>query len=233
MSDTGIGIQPDFLPFVFDRFRQSDASTTRSHGGLGLGLSISRHLVEMHGGTISATSEGEGKGATFTVLLPLELPRRSHPRGQRGGNTRRRAGPVAGVDAAGLANVRVLVVDDETDSRRVVVRLLTRAGARVREADCATVVTGILAEWPANVLISDIAMPGEDGYGLIRRLRASPDVTLRRLPAMALTAFARPEDREKSLAAGFQMHLPKPFDPAALISAVTSLASLTVPELIS
>ena len=231
VADTGVGIQPDFLPFVFDRFRQSDATTTRSHGGLGLGLSISRHLVEMHGGTVAAASAGEGRGATFTVSLPLELPaghtlERDRPNALDGV-------PVAGPGAGGLANVRVLVVDDESDSRRVVVRVLTRAGAEVREADSARGVTDILAEFPADVLISDIAMPGEDGYSLIRRLRASANVMWRTLPAMALTAFARPEDRAQSLAAGFQLHLPKPFDPAALLAGVASLASLTVPELVS
>ncbi len=230
VSDTGIGIQPDFLPFVFDRFRQSDASITRSHGGLGLGLSISRHLVEMHGGALSAASSGEGKGATFTISLPLELPdgHTLEGDGMAKGNGWPEGAPAT---PHGLGNVRVLVVDDETDSRRVVVRLLTRAGAQVKEADSASLVTGILAEWPADVLISDIAMPGEDGYSLIRRLRASPDAAWRTLPAMALTAFAREEDQAKALDAGFHLHLAKPFEPAALLSAVTSLASLTAPEL--
>lgn len=231
VSDTGIGIQPDFLPFVFDRFRQSDASITRSHGGLGLGLSISRHLVEMHGGSVSVASAGEGKGAMFTVSLPLELPAGHALAGEvpvsRQGPTE--TGPAGG---PGLAGVRVLVLDDETDSRRVAVRLLTRAGAEVREADAAALVTGILSEWPADVLISDIAMPGEDGYSLIRRLRASANPSWRGLPAMALTAFARPEDQARALEAGFQMHLAKPFEPAALLFAVTSLASQRVPELV-
>ena len=134
-------------------------------------------------------------------------------------------------ELSGLHGVRVLVLDDETDSRRVVARLLTRAGAEVREADSAALVTGLLSEWPADVLISDIAMPGEDGYSLIRRLRASANGAWRTLPAMALTAFARPEDQAQALDAGFQMHLAKPFEPAALLSAVSSLASLIVPEL--
>ncbi len=230
VSDTGIGIQLDFLPFVFDRFRQSDASITRSHGGLGLGLSISRHLVEMHGGSVSAASAGEGKGATFTVSLPLELPAgHTLEVAVTGGGQEPQETGTAG--NSGLAGLRVLVLDDETDSRRVVVRLLTRAGVEVREADSASLVTGILSEWPADVLISDIAMPGEDGYSLIRRLRASTNAAWRTLPAMALTAFARPEDQAQALAAGFQMHLAKPFEPAVLLSAVTSLASLTVPEL--
>ena len=230
VSDTGIGIQPDFLPFVFDRFRQSDATITRSHGGLGLGLSISRHLVEMHGGTVSAASGGEGQGATFTLSLPLELPD-GHSLEGDGSASRNGLLDAAPAGSPGLTNVRVLVLDDETDSRRVVVRLLTRAGAVVREADSASLVTGILTEWPADVLISDIAMPGEDGYSLIRRLRASSKVAWRTLPALALTAFARPEDQAQALNAGFQMHLPKPFEPANLLAAVTSLASLAVPEM--
>ena len=229
VSDTGIGIQPDFLPFVFDRFRQSDASITRSHGGLGLGLSISRHLVEMHGGNISAASAGEGKGATFTLSLPLELPD-GHTL-ESGGTPSRHEMLADSGASPGLSNVRVLVLDDETDSRRVVVRLLTRAGAEVREADSAALIADILAGWPADVLISDIAMPGEDGYSLIRRLRASPHAAWRTLPALALTAFARPEDQALALEAGFQMHLPKPFEPAALLAAVTSLAALAAPEL--
>ncbi len=230
VTDTGIGIQPDFLPFVFDRFRQSDASITRSHGGLGLGLSISRHLVEMHGGTVCAASAGEGKGATFTIFLPLELPA-GHT--LEGDGTAKGSGlpESASTTPHGLTNLRVLVLDDEMDSRRVVVRLLTRAGAKVKEADSASLVTGILSEWPADVLISDIAMPGEDGYSLIRRLRASPNAAWRTLPAMALTAFAREEDQAKAISAGFQLHLPKPFEPAALLSAVTSLASLKISEL--
>ncbi len=229
VTDTGIGIQPDFLPFVFDRFRQSDASITRSHGGLGLGLSISRHLVEMHGGTVSAASGGEGKGATFLISLPLGLPD-GHPLEEDGLAKGRGSMDAATATPHGLTNVRVLVLDDETDSRRVVVRLLTRAGALVKEADSASLVTGILTDWPADVLISDIAMPGEDGYSLIRRLRASPNVAWRTLPAMALTAFAREEDQARALNAGFQLHLAKPFEPAALLSAVTSLASLPVPQ---
>ena len=229
VTDTGIGISPDFLPYVFDRFRQSDASTTRSHGGLGLGLSISRHLVEMHGGAVSAASEGEGQGATFTISLPLELPEGHTLEGDGNGNG---GATLTGGSATQppLTNVRVLVLDDEADSRRVVVRLLTRAGAEVKEADSASLVTGILADWPADVLISDIAMPGEDGYSLIRRLRESSNVAWRTLPAMALTAFAREEDQARALAAGFQRHLAKPFEPAALLAAVTSLAATKVLE---
>lgn len=223
VSDTGIGIKEDFLPFVFDRFRQSDASTTRSHGGLGLGLSITRHLTELHGGTISASSPGEGLGSVFTVSLPLcastgpplkpcppltEDPPAVHSNGS---------------DLSRLSGLRVLVVDDEPDSRRVLAHLLTRARVEVREASSAAEAGQTLASWSPDVMISDIAMPGEDGYSLLRRLRSSPEARLRNLPAVALTAFVRPEDAQRATQAGFTMHLRKPIEPAALFSAVASL----------
>ena len=228
VRDTGIGIKEDFLPYVFDRFRQSDASSTRSHGGLGLGLSITRHLVEMHGGTVEAVSEGEGRGAVFTVLLPLVTPpavNNGLGDGHLPAPSRRPDSP-APLALPSLENRRVLVVDDEADSRRLLVHLLTRARAMVREAESVSAALAALQDWPADVLISDIAMPGEDGYGLIRRLRQSSDVEWRTLPAIALTAFARTEDRESALAAGFQMHLAKPFQPLALLTAVAALASV-------
>jgi CheY-like chemotaxis protein len=228
VEDNGIGIKEDFLPYVFDRFRQSDASSTRSHGGLGLGLSITRHLVEMHGGVVAAESPGEGRGATFTVLLPGIAPPataavpfdgRAVPLGDR-------ADAATSASFPTLEGRRVLVVDDEPDSRRLLVHLLARARAIVRDAESVPAALALLEEWPADVLISDIAMPGEDGYGLIRRLRASPAVAWRTLPAIALTAFARAEDRDQALSAGFQMHMAKPFQPLALLTAVASLASV-------
>ncbi len=222
VADSGIGIKADFLPFVFDRFRQSDGSITRSHGGLGLGLSISRHLVGMHGGTIAAHSEGEGLGATFAVRLPLQLT----PAAQTAFD-QPPAEPKPSLDGAlaggCLAGISVLVVDDETDSRRVLMRQLSRAKAEVREADSVAQAAGMLESWTPDVLISDIAMPGEDGYSLIRRLRSSHKAALRALPAIALTAFARTEDRARALDAGFQTHLPKPFEPVAMLSAVRAL----------
>ncbi len=223
VSDSGIGIKADFLPFVFDRFRQFDASTTRNHGGLGLGLSITRHLAELHGGSIRAASEGEGSGATFTVCLPLN----ACPGQPRAENL---AGPEAAAkcphstDLSALEGVRVLVIDDEPDSRRVVARLLTRAGVEVREAASAAEGIRSLANWDADLLISDIAMPGEDGYSLLRRLRVSAEERLRHLPAIALTAFVRPEDAQAAIQAGFTMHLAKPVDPVALLSSVASFA---------
>ena len=228
VKDTGIGIKKDFLPYVFERFRQSDASSTRSHGGLGLGLSIARHLVEMHGGTVSAASEGEGRGAVFTVLLPLA----AFPAANAGPADGRSPAPAEHAETAAPAALpaldgrRVLVVDDEADSRRLLAHLLSRSRAIVREAESVPTALATLQDWPADVLISDIAMPGEDGYGLIRRLRQSAEVEWRTLPAIALTAFARAEDREAALAAGFQMHLAKPFQPLALLTAVASLANV-------
>lgn len=224
VSDTGIGIKADFLPFIFDRFRQSDGSITRSHGGLGLGLSISRHLINLHEGTISARSEGEGHGSTFVVSLPQGVA--VDPSVENLGVTALvEETEKARRDAQQIGGIRVLVVDDEPDSRRVVARHLLRARVEVREAGSVAEAIQVLREWVPDVLLSDIAMPGEDGYSLLRRLRSSPLEQLRGLPAIALTAFARSEDQTRALEAGFQRHLPKPFEPAALFSAIGDLAS--------
>jgi signal transduction histidine kinase len=224
VQDTGVGIQADFLPFVFDRFRQSDSSSTRNHSGLGLGLAITRHLIELHGGLILAESDGEGHGAIFTVALPLSVA----PAGVCVPASSSAAGRPAGypdrADLAVLVGLRVLLVDDEADSRSVVARLLARAGVEVSEAASAGQASEILGAWEPDLIISDIAMPGEDGYSLLRRLRASPDERLRQLPALALTAFARPEDEQQAVQAGFTRHLAKPVAPAALFTAVASLA---------
>ncbi len=222
ITDDGIGIKADFLPFVFERFRQSDGSITRAHGGLGLGLSITRHLTEMHGGNVTVESEGEGRGAKFTVFLPVATP--DHPAREESPAGPGRAPADALGTAPSLQNCRVLVVDDEADSRRVLVHHLKRAHAQVREAGSVAAALETLAGWDADVLVSDIAMPGQDGYSLLRRLRAAPDTRLRNLPAVALTAFVRSEDQAQALAAGFQMHLPKPFEPAAVLRAVATLA---------
>ena len=223
VTDTGIGIKADFLPFVFDRFRQSDGSITRSHGGLGLGLSISRHLVGMHGGTLSAHSDGEGRGATFTLSLPGGSPADLPSSADEPPPVPEVLSPLIG-SGTSLDGVRVLVVDDEADSRHVVARQLKRVGAEVREAGSVPEAMEVLTGWRPDVLLSDIAMPGEDGYALLRRLRSSLQPALRTLPAIALTAFARAEDQERAMAAGFQRHLPKPFDPSALFAAVGALA---------
>jgi len=223
VRDTGEGVDPDFLPFVFDRFRQADGSTTRLHGGLGLGLAIVRHLVELHGGRVRAESEGAGRGATFTVRLPIHaqpsadivpakvvslkavLPRASQ---------------------ATLANIHVLVLDDEEDMRDLISMILEHAGARVtRVATVAAALAAITADRP-DVAVSDLAMPGEDGYTFVRRVRASADDRTRILPLVAMTAYARAEDRHRVLAAGFQRHVCKPIEPIELVEALAEIVAL-------
>jgi signal transduction histidine kinase/CheY-like chemotaxis protein len=217
VRDTGVGIPREFLPHVFDRFRQADASSTRSHGGLGLGLAIVRHVVELHGGSVDVASEGEGKGATFSVRLPLVPTARAVA-----------ALPPAGteVPASGaiLAGLRVLVVDDDLDSRELLAISLTRSGAEVRSASSTRAALAAIEEQPPDVLLSDIEMPGEDGYALIEKVRALPPERGGRVPAAALTAYARAEDRVIALQRGFQIHLAKPIDTAELAAVVASLA---------
>lgn len=220
VSDTGIGIKPDFLPYVFERLRQADSSSTRRHGGLGLGLAIARHLIESHGGTIEARSAGENRGATFVLSLPLSLnavvkvPEPDDSGTGTGLVTARR-----------LEGVRVLVVDDEADARDLVTRALQRDGADVRAAGSAAEALGAIDELNPDVLVSDIAMPGEDGYELIRKLRSRERSHGRRLPAVALTAYARQEDRDRALRAGYQEHLAKPVEPTRLSAVVAGLVS--------
>ena len=223
VSDTGIGVRPDFLPFVFDRFRQADGSISRSHAGLGLGLSIVRHLVELHGGTVAVDSAGEGQGATFTVQLPLraELTAGLPPAVDR----RRGAGlPPASDRPDLLKDLRVLVVEDEEDTRDLVVMALRQSGAEV--SACASVPEALaeLDRLPPDVLVSDIGIPEEDGYSLIQKVRSRDPGSGGRVPAAALTAYARAEDRRRTLAAGYQKHLAKPLDPAELVTAVAQLA---------
>ncbi len=228
VADDGPGIRRDFLPFVFDRFRQADGTTTRSHGGLGLGLAIVRHLVELHGGTASVESEGLGKGATFTVRLPLldarsltavEPP--SYP------ISRPAAGPVSRPSETPsprpLEGLSVLVVDDDLDARELVSTMLCEAGAEVVTAGSADEAMAAIHARRPDVLLSDIGMPGEDGYSLLRRVRAL-EPTLGLIPAAALTAYASPADRSRALSAGYASHVPKPFDPQELASVVAGLA---------
>ena len=221
VRDTGRGISPAFLPYVFDRFRQDDASTTRSHGGLGLGLAIVRHLVELHGGTVSADSPGEGQGATMSVRLPIraaapivaeEAPRRlsSDPPSVR-------SQPLA------LGGLQLLAVDDESDARELIAMVLEHAGAKVTSAASASEAVRCLEELPFDALVSDIGMPGEDGYALMRRIRGAPSEATRGIPAIALTAYARIEDRRKALAAGFQAHVAKPIEPRELVEVIRRL----------
>jgi signal transduction histidine kinase/CheY-like chemotaxis protein len=223
VRDNGCGISADFLPHIFDRFRQADSSTTRSHGGLGLGLTIARHLVELHGGSIVAHSPGEGQGTTVIVRLPLPaiLPEGEEATApDRGSVPRPRP----------LQGLHVLVVDDEPDARQVLRRLLERAGATVRLAGGAAEALDLMAEERPSILISDIGMPGEDGYALLRRVRQLPPEQGGLAPAVALTAFARSEDRVRTLASGFQAYLSKPVTSAELLATLEQLASTAPPS---
>ena len=219
VTDDGQGVSAEFLPYVFDRFRQADGTSTRAHNGLGLGLAIVRHLVELHGGSVRAHSEGEGRGATFAVRLPVAAVR---PRPFEDG----RAEPPRGATAAGLrilGGLRVLVVDDETDARELVAAVLTEAGATVIVACSVAEAIAAVELCRPDVIVSDIGMPGEDGYSLIRRLRAM-ERSIGRIPAAALTAYASVQDRTRALLAGYTSHLPKPIEPAELTAVVANLA---------
>lgn len=219
VRDTGIGIRPDFLPHVFDRFRQADGSTTREHGGLGLGLAIVRHLVELHGGCITASSAGERAGATFTVRLPRQtMP----PAGGARPPSLTEAGRPRTLPS--LAGLRILVVEDEDDARHLVEAVLASAGAEVRAAQTAADAWRLLADRAPDVLVADLALPGEDGFALVRRVRAAGP-PLSALPAIALTAYAGASHRQAALAAGYDEHLAKPVEPERLTMAVATLAT--------
>ncbi|HET9533653.1 MAG TPA: response regulator, partial [Blastocatellia bacterium] len=225
VTDTGIGISKDFLPLVFDRFLQADGSYTRVHGGLGLGLSIVRHLVEMHGGEVRAYSDGEGLGSTFTVRLPyadvdkLAAYQREqslrHPYMDIG----------QGTDEAlpRFDNSRILVVDDEADTRELLVAIFDQCGAQVRTAASASEALAVLEHWEPDLLICDIGMPEEDGFELIKKVRKSGPESTRHVPALALTGYARVEDQRKAFASGFQIFISKPVDPAHLTRTVEAL----------
>ena len=217
VEDNGQGIDGGFLPHVFERFRQADGSTTRAYGGLGLGLAIVRHLVDLHGGSVRADSPGLGRGATFTVEIPL----------LRESGLAFGAGGLSGVadarpDGRPLGGVRVLIVDDEADSRDFVRHLLERAGAVVRVAHSAAEALEIVDAAAPDVLVSDLGMPHQDGYALLRGLRARGGRAAS-VPALALTAYARPEDRARAIAEGFQAHVSKPIVPEDLIAAIERL----------
>ncbi|MDB5173208.1 MAG: sensor hybrid histidine kinase [Phycisphaerales bacterium] len=224
ITDSGQGIKPEFLPHVFERFRQADASITRTHGGLGLGLAIVKQLVELHGGTVRATSPGEGQGASFVVALPLTIL--TAPRDEQDVTS-----DFAGTSTAppaqsrpSLKGVHVLVVDDEPDARSLMKRLLEDSQAQVIMAASAAEALKAIATHPPDVLISDIGMPSEDGYALIRQVRRLLPTHGGNTPALALTAYARSEDRKRAIYAGFQMHIAKPVEPSELITMVASLA---------
>jgi CheY-like chemotaxis protein len=221
VSDTGVGIAPSFLPHIFERFRQADSRFSREHGGLGLGLAISRHIIEMHGGTIEAESAGVGKGATFCVrlpvmsaaagLLPDEGPLNALVGAARAPTTR-------------LDGIYVVAVDDDDDALEMVREILEGAGAEVTTAQSGADALEILKRRPPQALVCDIGMPGMDGFELIGRVRLLSRADGGGVPAAALTAYARSEDRTRALRAGFQMHLAKPIDPAELLDSVRALA---------
>jgi PAS domain S-box-containing protein len=227
VTDSGPGIAPDFLPHVFDRFRKADASSTQQVGGLGLGLAIVRQLVELQGGTVAAESEGVGRGATFTVSFPImavQQERRQRPPSSPGTiSVDRRIGPAP----RQLSGVSVLLVDDDAGMRELLKAIFTPAGADVRAAACSTEALDMLAEIQPNVIICDIGMPKEDGYFLIQKIRRLSDAQGGRIPAIALTAYGRPEDRRQCLLAGFQAYLAKPAGPEELVALVADLAGRT------
>jgi signal transduction histidine kinase len=217
ITDTGQGIDPEFLPRVFDRFRQADSSTTRNYGGLGLGLAIVRHLVELHGGSASAESAGKGQGATFSVSFPVIAERTQPLSPTISGETFRH-------DLQALDGLRVLLVDDEEDARQLIGTVIARTGAEVKACESASEALEVLTEWRPDVLMSDIAMPDEDGYSFIGRVRSLPREKGGETPAAAFTAYARDEDRKRALAAGYQMHITKPVSSGQLVSMIAELA---------
>jgi CheY-like chemotaxis protein/two-component sensor histidine kinase len=222
VSDTGVGIPVDFLPHVFDRFRQADAGISRARGGLGLGLAITRHLVELQGGRISVASDGPGTGATFRIELPVrsahtvsEIEERQHPQAPRAGHH---------IAVPQLQGIRILAVDDDRDALALVREILEATGATVATADSAQHALDVLERTTPDVLLADLGMPYMSGFDLIDRVRRSERPEIREIPAAALTAYARSEDRTKALRSGFQLHLAKPVDPGELMAAMASLA---------
>jgi PAS domain S-box-containing protein len=213
VSDTGQGIAPQFLPFVFDRFRQADSSATRAHGGLGLGLAIVKHLADLHGATVSAASAGEGRGATFTLRMPV-----------RGAAHAESIQAAHGGGAVNLGGIRVLVIDDQPDERELFSTVLAAYSAEVRTASSVAEVVEAVRTWQPAVLVSDIAMPDADGYEVLRQVRALGPRQGGDLPAVAVTAHARAEDRDRALSAGFQRYVSKPIEPARLVELVATLA---------
>jgi CheY-like chemotaxis protein/two-component sensor histidine kinase len=219
VRDTGKGIAPAFLARVFDRFSQEDGSNARSVGGLGLGLAIVKHLVELHGGVVSVQSEGEGCGASFVMRLPVVSVRRTYV------ESRATTPPVEDISfPAELEGLHIVVLDDERDARELIQMVLERGGARVTTVSSVQEALESVARHKPSVIISDIGMPEEDGYAFIRQLRALPHEEGGRIPAVALTAYARAEDRRRALSAGFQNHAAKPIEPQELVLVVANLA---------
>jgi signal transduction histidine kinase/CheY-like chemotaxis protein len=226
VADTGRGIAPEVLPFIFERFRQADSTSTRAHGGLGIGLALVRHLVEMHGGSVTAASPGENQGATFTVTLPCAEP-------SPGDGLRSAAAPGARVglaDGGPLDGVRVLIVDDDRDALDLLGTILVHQGAEVRLVSSVRGARDVVATWAPHVVVSDIEMPGEDGYSLVRWLRSLPAEDGAGVPAIAVTAHTGPEDRVRVLASGFTLHIAKPVEPEELTMAVASVVRRLPPR---
>lgn len=222
IADSGVGIRKEFLPYVFDRFSQADTSSIREHTGLGLGLAIVRHLVELHGGHTRAFSSGEGSGATFTVSLPVRAVKEEYLPADIG-----RLNIDALSDLAAeikLANLKVMIVDDEADARALLSMMLEARGATVKACGSVHEAMSTIEDWDPEIVVSDISMPGEDGYSLIKKVRGLGSEK-RNIPAVALTAYARPEDRMRALAAGFQMHVPKPVEAVELFMVIASLTN--------
>ncbi|HYE93017.1 MAG TPA: ATP-binding protein, partial [Terriglobales bacterium] len=219
VRDTGSGIAPGVLPHIFERFRQADSSSTRAHRGLGIGLALVKYLVDLHGGTVSAESAGVGLGATFVVRLPRRLstavpPLEAPTRAERPGAWR---------DVPAIRGARLLAVDDEPDSLEVLATMLAEAGAEVRAAGSVPEALALLEAWRPDAVLSDLEMPGADGFALVRSLRAHADARVAQIPAIAVTAYGRVEDRGRALASGFSDHVVKPFDPPALIAAIVAV----------
>jgi CheY-like chemotaxis protein/nitrogen-specific signal transduction histidine kinase len=228
VSDTGQGISAEMLSVIFDRFWQADRGPTRAHKGLGLGLALVRHLIEAHGGTVTAQSAGEGQGATFIIRLPVTLAKLESATVARAHPTARVLVPA--YVAPGLEGVRVLVVDDDLDGLELAAAILTAARAEVRTCQSAAEALSAFRAWRPDVLIADIEMPGEDGLSFIRKIRALEPTEGGKVPAIALTAYGRVEDRLRTLSAGFSMHVPKPVDPSELTTVVASLAGRESPR---
>jgi PAS domain S-box-containing protein len=229
IDDTGLGIEPQFLPYVFDRFRQADSTSTRKYGGLGLGLAIVRHVVEMHGGSVSASSPGKGQGSTFKIRFPVASPARLRQQQEsqaREAKLKRLSEPTPSEQCQTLDGARVLVVEDDLDTLEMLRFILEKCGAKVITATSTREALEVLDRCKPHALVSDLAMPDEDGYELISKVRSREAERGGKIPAVALTAYARAEDRARALAAGFQMHVPKPVDPEAFVAAVANLAGL-------